>query len=159
MILSGVYKGFSDLRDQGYSDRMPVVYCVQSEGSQALARAWQEGSFPSSPPPSRTVADSIAVNVPKAGFLAVKKMREHGGAFLTVSDDEILRAQRELAAKAGLFAEPAAAAAFAGFLKIGATLNPKEHIVILITGHGLKDITSAQTGLTPGTQEKTAIPA
>ena len=159
VILSGVYKGFSDLRDQGYSDRMPVIYCVQSEGSQALARAWREGSFPALPRPSRTVADSIAVHVPKAGFLAVKQMRKHGGVFLTVNDHEILSAQHELAATAGLFAEPAAAAAFAGFLKIRATLDPQERVVILITGHGLKDIASAQTGLTLGTPEKTAIPA
>lgn len=157
VILSGVYKGFSDLRNMGFSDRMPMVCCVQAEGSQALARAWQESSFPSSPPQSRTVADSIAVNVPRAGFLAVKKTREHGGVFLTVSDDEILSAQHELAAKAGLFAEPAAAAAFAGFLKIRAKLDPSERIVILITGHGLKDIASAQSGLALGTCEKTAI--
>ncbi|MCF8105103.1 MAG: pyridoxal-phosphate dependent enzyme [Desulfohalobiaceae bacterium] len=144
-ILSGVYKGFKDLLALGLIQTMPTVYAVQAEKSSAIARAFQSGSFERIP--AETLADSIAVDVPKSGLHALKQLKKYQGRVLTVSDREIIEAQARLSAGSGLFAEPAAAAAFAGFLKARAGLDREAQIVLLITGSGLKDIDSALEGV------------
>ena len=140
-ILSGVYKGFRDLRRLGLTDRLPVVYAVQAEGSAALARAFERGVF--SRETSRTVADSICVDVPRNGFHALKQLKEHGGQIVVVSDERILAAQARLSRAAGLFTEPAGAAAFAGFLEVRPRLPDGAVAVVLATGNGLKDTEAA----------------
>ena len=115
---------------------------MQAEGSCALYRAFENDCF-AGQTKSNTIADSLAVDVPKGGFYALKQLKRYGGRCITVSDDEILEAQKQLASEAGLFAEPAAAAALAGFLKAKAGLRPQASIVLLITGSGLKDIAAA----------------
>ena len=76
-------------------------------------------------------------------------MLESGGFSLTVTDQEILEGQRILAAKTGVFAEPAAAATVAALpkLRAGGLLRPNAQIVLLITGHGLKDVDAAMKNL------------
>ncbi len=146
VILSGLYKGFEDLMVLGLSDRVPRIVGVQAEGSSAITRAWQDGDF-TQRRACTTLADSISVELPQAGCLALAKLRKHRGRMLTVSDGEILSAQRELASLAGAFAEPSAAAAWAGYLSMREELGKSERVVILITGSGLKDIDSAAKGL------------
>jgi threonine synthase len=97
--------------------------------------------------PSRTIADSISVDVPRNGRHALRLIQRHQGRIVTVADAAILQAQAHLAGTAGLFTEPAAAAAWAGFLKIKAELPPQAVIVVLLTGHGLKDTASAAKGV------------
>jgi threonine synthase len=140
-ILAGVYKGFRDLCRLGLADRLPVVHAVQAEGSAALARAFETGAFRRAP--SSTVADSISVDVPRNGFHALRQLQEHGGQVVRVSDDEILAAQARLSCTAGLFTEPAGAAAFAGFLKLRPRLSADAAAVVLATGNGLKDTAAA----------------
>jgi threonine synthase len=140
-ILSGVYKGFRDLRQLGLSDRLPVVYAVQAEGSAALTRAFDRGVFQRET--TSTVADSICVDVPRNGFHALKQLKEHGGQVVRVSDEEILAAQARLSRSAGLFTEPAGAAAFAGFLEVRPRLREDAVAVVLATGNGLKDTVAA----------------
>lgn len=140
-ILSGVYKGFRDLRRLGLLEHLPVVYAVQAEGSDALARAFERGVF--SREKSSTVADSICVDVPRNGFHALKQLKEHAGHVVTVSDEEILAAQARLSREAGLFTEPAGAAAFAGFLEVRPRLPEGAVVVVLATGSGLKDTAAA----------------
>lgn len=167
VIVSGVFKGFADLVELGLADTMPTVYLVQAEGSQAIHRALVTGSF-GDPQPSKTVADSISVDVPSAGYLAVHRARTYRGRSIVVSDEEILAAQHRLASTTGHFCEPAAAAAAAGFFKaIGggrsyaagensertptpSPFKPDDTIVILSTGSGLKDIESAAKGVKRG---------
>ncbi|CAB1060021.1 Threonine synthase (EC [Olavius sp. associated proteobacterium Delta 1] len=144
-ILSGVYKGFQDLRQLGLIDKFPTVIAVQAAGSDALYRAFQTGQFEARP--TRTVADSICVNVPRNGWQALKRLQTHNGRVITVSDEEIIAAQARLSRTTGLFSEPAGAAAFAGFLKLSAELAPAAGIVILATGNGLKDSTAAVRGI------------
>jgi len=146
VILSGVFKGFKDLLSLGIIDKMPTVYSVQAEGSSAICRALSTGSF-GKPLPSKTIADSIAVDVPRGGYYALRSLKEFGGRCITVSDDEILAAQHELASNAGLFAEPASSAAYAGFLKASRSLPRDSKVVLLITGSGLKDIEAAMKGV------------
>lgn len=145
VILSGVYKGFRDLKEQGFTDRIPHVVAVQAEGSNAIIRALKTGTF--TPVSSQTLADSIAMDIPRNGYYALKQLKENGGSCVTVTDEEILQAQKELASTSGLFAEPAAAASYAGFLKMKHELSPEKRIVLLITGNGLKDTGSAQKGI------------
>jgi threonine synthase len=140
-ILAGVYKGFRDLRRLGLSDGLPVIYAVQAEGSDALARAVEDGVFRRKA--SSTVADSISVDVPRNGLHALRQLQEHGGQIVRVSDGQILAAQVSLSRSAGLFTEPAGAAAFAGFLDVRHRLPENAVTVVLATGNGLKDTAAA----------------
>ncbi len=140
-ILSGVYKGFRDLRRLGLADRLPHIWAVQASGSAALAKAMGSGVFRREP--TASVADSICVDVPRNGFHALKQLREHGGRVALVSDDEILAAQAQLSGTTGLFTEPAGAAAFAGFLSARPQLPEHARIVVLASGNGLKDPAAA----------------
>jgi len=146
VILSGLYKGFEDLKKLGLIESIPIIYAVQAEGSCAISRAFQAGDF-TPPLPSQTLADSISVDIPRNGYLALKKLKAHNGKCITVTDAEILTAQYKLASSAGLFAEPSSSASFAGFLKTKEELDPEMTIVLLITGNGLKDIETAQRGV------------
>ena len=151
VILAGVYRGFENLLKLGRIPKIPVVWACQAEGSSAIARAWaspfsDSDAFGHSQP-SKTVADSIAVDVPRNGLHALSKLRRYGGQAVTVSDSEILAAQKTLSAGSGLFAEPSSSAAFAGWLKVRDRVPSQENCVVLITGSGLKDIKSAARGL------------
>lgn len=141
-ILAGVYKGFIDLYAGNFSDKIPTVIGVQAEGSDAIFRAMKAGGKFENRPTS-TVADSICVDVPRNGYLAYKYLQEYKGKVLTVSDDEILNAQHEMAKTCGIFGEPAGATAYAGLLKIWEDIDEDATIVVLNTGSGLKDIESA----------------
>jgi len=141
VIIAGVIRGFEDLLKLGWIDRMPTVWAAQAEGSCAIARALASGRFEAVP--SSTIADSISVDIPRNGYYALDKLRTHHGRAVVVSDTEILEAQWYLARMSGLFAEPSSACAFAGFLKARPELAPDAHIVVMLTGSGLKDIRSA----------------
>jgi len=118
-----------------------VVYAVQAEGSAALARAFETGTFRREA--SSTVADSISVDVPRNGVHALRQLKAHGGQVVRVSDEDILAAQARLSRSAGLFTEPAGAAAFAGFLEVQPHLPADAVVVVLATGNGLKDTAAA----------------
>jgi threonine synthase len=141
VIISGVYKAFHDLRAAGLSERLPRLVAVQADSSAAIHDFIVNGNFRPAPSPM-TVADSISVSVPSNPDLARRAVRESGGFSLAVSDERIMEAQALLAREAGIFAEPAAAAAAAALLSDEARqrLDPGWQIVLLITGHGLKDI-------------------
>ena len=144
-ILSGVYKGFRDLKQLGLISEIPKIIGVQAENSDALYRAWTTGKFTAIP--TSTVADSICVDVPRNGLHALTQINKFQGEMMTVTDAEIIAAQTNLSATTGLFTEPAGAAAFAGFLKAAPGLDQDASIVILTTGNGLKDSVSAQLGI------------
>jgi len=146
VILGGVYKGLKDLLRAELIERIPTVYAVQAEGSSALSRAFKEGSFDKTYR-SKTVADSIAVDIPRNGYYALKQLRAYSGRCVEVHDDAIISAQRELASTTGLFAEPAASAALAGFLKVKEEIPHDSTVVLLVTGSGLKDIDTAMKGI------------
>lgn len=160
-ILSGLWKGFRDLAALGWIERPPILMGVQAEGAAALARAWAQGAEEVRPEPPRTIADSIAVARPRDARFALQAVRETGGAFLTVTDEEILAAMRTLAREVGVFAEPAAAAAFAGLEKAAreGRIGPEETVVVVVTGNGLKDIPSAMRAVHPAHRIPAEIPA
>jgi len=142
VILAGVHKAFVDLRRAGLVERLPRLFCIQAESSDAIHRYVQTGRYSDAPDPC-TRADSISVSCPSNAHWARRAVLESGGASLTVNDAEILEGQARLARSTGIFAEPAAAAAAAGLMKVqeGPEPLPREAtVVILATGHGLKDV-------------------
>ncbi|MFA5852504.1 MAG: pyridoxal-phosphate dependent enzyme [Spirochaetales bacterium] len=141
VIMAGVIKGFEDLLRLGLTSKMPTFWVAQAEGSSAIARALATGSFEERP--SDTLADSISVDVPRNGSFVLAKLRKHGGKGITVTDEEILTAQRTLSSMSGLFSEPSSACAFACYLKAKAAIPRSESVVVMLTGSGLKDIRNA----------------
>ena len=146
-IIGGQHKGFYDLLRLGWTDRMPRLIGVQAEGSAALHGAWRDHIDPAKMEPieAHTVADSIRAGLPRDRVKAMRAVRESGGAFVSVSDAEILAAIPALAQATGVFAEPAAAAAYAGLRRAvnEGLVKREDRVVVLITGNGLKDIASA----------------
>jgi len=143
-IISGLHKGFKDLLQLGWIPRVPKLIGVQAIGSSAIANAFHANTEVITPVTAKTLADSISVDLPRDGVRAVRAARETGGTYITVSDDEILRAVAELGLL-GIFAEPAGATAYAGLLKARAdrVLQPDDPVLVLNTGSGLKDINAA----------------
>jgi threonine synthase len=144
-ILMGVYKGFRELVELGFIERMPKITGVQAEGSSPIARAFSTGSQTIEPVVTSTLADSIAAGRPADGIRALRAVRATGGSFVIVSDQQILDAIAHLGTDAAVFAEPAASAAQAGLekaLELG-EIAPSEEVVVLITGNGLKDVAAA----------------
>ena len=144
-IIGGVYKAFWDLKKLGWIGKIPKLVAAQSEGSCAIVNAL-ENNRNIEHVSSKTIADSISVDNPADGTKAIRAVQKSGGFGISVSDDEILTAQKELSEKTGIFTEPAAAAAFAGFKKaveLG-KIGQNENVIILATGTGLKDISAAK---------------
>jgi threonine synthase len=143
-IISGLHKGFKDLAALGWLERMPRLIGVQAEGSAAIANSFHANTETITPVSAKTLADSISVDLPRDGIRAVRAARETGGAYITVSDDEILAAIAALGPQ-GIFAEPAGATAYAGLVKaVGqGIVTAEDPILVLNTGAGLKDVRAA----------------
>jgi len=139
--LIGLMRAFEDLLDEGLVDRYPTFIGVQAEGCAPLARAFAAGSLrferlEGAP----TIAQAISNPAPPAGNAVLHMIREHGGMLISVSDAEILEAQRALAAREGLFCQPESAVTWAGLLRsLGENKMDRTGMAVLIlTGAGLK---------------------
>jgi threonine synthase len=143
-IIGGLWKGFLEFHRLGLIDRVPRMIGVQAEGASPLVEALTSGELKTTTP--TTLADSICVGRPRDAVKALRALRDSGGVGVTVSDEEIVRAMARLARESGVFAEPAAAAAYAGFLKLAETgaLKSDQRVLVMITGNGLKDIPAAR---------------
>jgi threonine synthase len=140
-IISGVYRGFEDLLRLGLIERLPRLIAVQASGSPALARAL-EGDGIVRACEAATIADGISVGLPRNGAMAVRCVRASGGCGVTVTDEEIVEAEKSLARLTGVFAEPSGAASYAGLLRLleEGRITRDERVVLLITGSGLKSV-------------------
>ena len=143
-IISGIHKGFKDLIKLGWMARMPRIVGVQAEGSAAISNAFHDNTEMITPVSAKTIADSISVDLPRDGVRAVRAVKETGGTYVNVSDDEILKAIAELG-RVGIFAEPAGATAYAGLVKEAGSggVGGEDPVLVLNTGSGLKDIRAA----------------
>lgn len=144
-IISGVHKGFRDLHAIGWIERMPRFIGVTAALAPSLYRAWQSGGEAFETVPSQTIASGISVDRPCDGVLALRAVRQTGGGLIEATDDEMLEAMRVLAAQAGVFVEPACAAAYVGLAKgrDSGLLRVDDEVVLQLTGSGLKDTRSA----------------
>jgi threonine synthase len=145
VILSGVYKGFEDLLKLKLINKMPVIVAIQSEGSDNLVRNISENKFKMVP--SKTIADSISVDIPRNFYMAQQYFKKYLGEEISVSDNEIIEASVLLSKNTGIFAEPAASAAFAGLLSYYSygKIPDNSLNVVLLTGSGLKDLKSIKS--------------
>ncbi|HUM82861.1 MAG TPA: threonine synthase [Lachnospiraceae bacterium] len=143
--ISGVWKGFKDLYAAGFIDRLPRLISVQAEGCCPINTAAKENTAKWRPQEENTLADSIAVGVPRNPVKALKAIRESDGIPVNVSDGEILEAMRLLGHTSGVFAEPAGAAGTAGLKKALETglIERDASCVSVVTGNGLKDVNNA----------------
>jgi len=137
-LLLGVSIGFGELLEAGLIREIPRIIGVQSARCAPLARAFREGlkEIPSIQPLD-TLAEGIAIAEPVRGRQIVEAVKDSGGTFLTVQEEEVKSALR-LAGQKGYYLEPTAAAAVAGIFQYLPKADPEETIVSVFTGHGLK---------------------
>ena len=142
--IAGVWKGLKDLHAIGFIDRLPRLISVQAEGCCPLNRAIAEGK-PWHPMEENTLADSIAVGVPRNADKALMAIRESNGIVVNVSDVEIMAAQKLLGRTCGVFGEPAGVTGTAGVKKLceQGVLGKNDTVVSVVTGNGLKDVANA----------------
>jgi threonine synthase len=140
--ISAIWKGFKEFYDLGLIKDLPMMTGIQASGSAPIAQAIKTGSqtiVPVNKP--ETVATAIRIGAPVSWKKALNAIRESRGTADTVTDEEILVAQKMLARVEGLFVEPASASAIAGLIKLvkEGVIDKDERVVCVTTGHGLKD--------------------
>ncbi len=140
--LAAIWKGFRELHEWGLIDELPSMVGVQAEGAAPLVEAWRRGlEEPRWVEEPETVATAIRIGRPVNWPKTLRAVQESGGFMLAVGDDEILEAQKRMARLAGLAVEPAAAAPLAGLEKArrSGLVDKGANVVLVATGHGLKD--------------------
>jgi threonine synthase len=157
-IIGGLHKGLKDLLALGWIEKMPRLMGIQAEGSNFMVDAWENGEdvLTKAPIDAQTVADSISAGLPRDRLKAMAAVNETNGAYLSVTDEEILAAIPVMARGSGVFGEPAGATAYAGLVKAvdKGLVSASDRIVVLNTGNGLKDVAGAmksveRVGTTP----------
>ncbi len=152
VIIAGLYKGFSELKELGWIKKMPKLIAVQASGSDAVARYIKKGSFRYKP--ASSVADSICAGAPRNLLMAAESVLKTGGEAVRVTDKEIIAAQKTVAARYGILIEPSSAAAYAGYKKYFKTVRKEKKSLLLFTGNGLKDTSALLKWNTKVTPQK-----
>jgi len=142
--ITAYWKGFKEFCQMGKARVKPRMMGFQAEGAAPIVR----GHVIEQP---ETVASAIRIGNPASWQQAVNARDESGGIIDMVSDDQILAAQKLMAAKTGIFGEPASAASVAGLIKLAQSGKDfsKNRIVCVVTGSGLKDTDTALMGAPP----------
>jgi len=140
--ISAIWKGFSEFHQLGLVNSLPKMTGIQAAGSAPIAQMIKTGSekmVPVAKP--ETLATAIRIGAPVSWKKAVNAIRNSGGTAETVTDEEILAAQKLLARVEGIFVEPASASSIAGLIKLiqNGVIDKDERVVCVTTGHGLKD--------------------
>ncbi|MGA2533715.1 MAG: threonine synthase [Candidatus Aminicenantales bacterium] len=141
--LLGLMRAFEDLGRAGLTPGYPTFVGVQAEGCAPLVEAYETGRPTYERlTEARTMAHAISNPAPPGGNTVLKMIRDHGGILVSVSDAEMLAAQRSLASSEGLFCQPESAVTLAGLIKLrdGGALAPavRGRAVLVLTGSGLK---------------------
>jgi threonine synthase len=140
--ITAIFKGLNEMKKLGIIDRIPKMTGIQAEGSAPIARAIKSGAKDiTAEEHPETVATAIRIGDPVNAVKALNAIRASGGTAETVTDDEILRAQKMLAVTEGIGVEPASAASVAGLIKLRnmGVIEDDERVVCVVTGHLLKD--------------------
>ena len=140
--ISAIWKGFTEFHELGVVKVLPKMTGIQAVGAAPIAQAIKNGSdtiVPVGKP--ETLATAIRIGAPVSWKKALIAIRESSGTAETVTDAEILAAQKLLARVEGLFVEPASASSIAGLKKLveNGDVDKDERVVCVTTGHGLKD--------------------
>jgi threonine synthase len=140
--ISAIWKGFTEYHQLGFIKKLPKMTGIQAAGSAPIAQMIKSGSNELVPVKApETVATAIRIGAPVSWKKAVNAIRSSGGTAETVTDEEILAAQKLLARTEGIFVEPASASSIAGLIKLvnAGIIGKDERVVCVTTGHGLKD--------------------
>jgi len=147
-LLTKIRKGFDELHKVGLLEQAPKVRVsgAQALGCSPVATAWREGSDTIRPVKPDTIAKSLAIGNPADGYFALDAVRQTGGGFAAVTDDEVVEAIRLLARTEGIFAETAGGVTIATLAKLAAdgTIRSDERVVLYITGLGLKTLDAVE---------------
>ena len=147
--LIGMWKAFAELERLRWIDnRRPKMIVVQAKGCEPITRAFEAHAEASEPfPDARTLASGLRVPKALGDFLVLKAIRESGGAAISVTDEEMIDAGLETAAREGIFPAPEGGACVAAVQKLLASgfLKPKDQIVIFNTGSGVKYLEAYST--------------
>lgn len=140
--ISAYWLGYREYKDAGLAEALPTMWGFQAEGAAPLVRG-------EAIPDPETVATAIRVGNPASWSFAIAARDESGGSIGAVTDRQILHSQRELATRDGIFVEPASAAGVAGLVQAHAVgeVRPGTRVVVTVTGHGLKDVDVALSGM------------
>jgi threonine synthase len=140
--ISAIWKGFTEYYRLGFIKKLPKMTGIQAAGSAPIAQMIKTGSNEMIPVKApETLATAIRIGAPVSWKKAVNAIRNSGGTAETVTDEEILAAQKLLARVEGIFVEPASASSIAGLIKLANAniIGKEERVVCVTTGHGLKD--------------------
>ena len=138
----GMWKAFEEMEAMGWiGSERPRMIVVQAEGCAPIVRAYEQGADHAEPWENPTTA-AAGIRVPAAigDYLILQAVRESGGTAVTVSEDEIFQAVRQMATLEGVFPAPEGAATLAGYAKLRASGNlaPETSVVLMNTGSGFK---------------------
>ena len=140
--ITALWKGLLELKALGLAETLPRLIGIQAEGASPVAEAFRLGCDHIQPVANpETVATAIRIGFPVNWKRALAAARDSGGLIDTVTDREILGAQKALASKEGIFIEPASASTIAGVGRLvdEGVIKADERVVCIATGHGLKD--------------------
>ena len=139
-LFIGAWKGFQELQRAGHISWVPRLHCIQARAVMPIAAAYIGADWSPSAA-GTTVAGGISVSRPTHMRQVLDILHQSGGAALAVEDEEIIRWQRLLAEKEGIYAEPTSAAAFAGLERLvnGGEIQRSDSVLVPVTGFGLKD--------------------
>ena len=144
--ISAIWKGVTEFHEAGFIEDLPMMTGIQAEGAAPIANAVRKGKKSIKPVVNpETVATAIRIGAPVSAQKALRAIYDSNGMAETVTDDEILSAQKLLARTEGIGVEPASAAAIAGLLKLveNGEVDKGEQVVCIVTGHLLKDPNTA----------------
>ncbi len=144
--ISAIWKGVNEFYDLGFVDSKPMMTGIQAEGACPITNAFKKNSkevIPVDDP--ETIATAIRIGAPVSSIKAMNAIFDSNGYSETVSDEEILDAQKYLARKEGIGVEPASAASIAGLRKLReeGVIDKGERVACVVTGHLLKDPNTA----------------
>ncbi len=135
----GVYKGFREMKQMEWVDRIPSFAPIQAEGCAPMVNSWKKGLDKAEPVKNpKTRIETLATGDPGRAYEVLRDyVNSTNGAFESVSDEEAFRAMHVLAKMEGISAEPAAAVAFAGLFKLirAGVIKPSDTVVVNCTGH------------------------
>jgi threonine synthase len=140
--ISAAWKGFSEFQQLKIVKNRPRMIGIQAEKAAPIARAVKSGQNEIRPIHNpQTIATAIRIGSPVNWPKVLRAIRDSRGTAETVTDHQILEAQKELATLEGIFVEPASAASIAGVKKLSeeGRVDRSETVVCVTTGHGLKD--------------------
>jgi threonine synthase len=140
--ISAIWKGFKEFHQLGLVEELPSMVGVQAEGASPLVKAFRAGKSEVEPEREpETIATAIRIGAPVNAPKALRALKESNGIAESVTDEEIIEAQKLLARKLGVGVEPASAASIAGLKKLldSGEIDRDERVVCVTTGHALKD--------------------